>query len=93
MRGKKRFARLSALTSETGCEVKKPVNKDEDMKALLLGAAAMNAVPLSFLLPVRQASFFGWCLSEGLRAVMPTTMMTMGQYQEPDGCHIPSIQY
>lgn len=39
---------------------------DEDMKALLLGAAAMNAEPLSFLLPVRQASFFRWCLSEGL---------------------------
>ncbi len=66
---------------------------DEDMKALLLGAAAMNAEPLSFLLPVRQASFFGWCLSEGLRAVMPMTMMTMGQYQEPDGCYIPSVLY
>ena len=63
------------------------------MKALLLGAAAMNAEPLSFLLPVRQASFFGWCLSESLQAVMPMTIMTMGQYQEPDGCHIPSIQY
>ncbi len=66
---------------------------DEDMKALLLGAAAMNAEPLSFLLPVRQASFFGWCLSEGLRAVMPMTMMTMGQYQEPDGSYIPSVLY
>jgi predicted N-acetyltransferase YhbS len=66
---------------------------DEDMKVLLLGAAAMNAEPLSFLLPVRQASFFGWCLSEGLRAVMPMTMMTMGQYQEPDGCYIPSVLY
>jgi hypothetical protein len=82
---------MSALTSETGCEIKKPVNKDEDMKALLLGAAAMNAEPLSFLLPARQASFLGWCLSEGLRAVMPMTLMTMGKYQEPDGCCIPSV--
>jgi predicted N-acetyltransferase YhbS len=66
---------------------------EEDMKALLLGAAAMNSEPLSFLLPVRQASFFRWCLSEGFRAVMPTTLMTMGKYQNPDGCYFPSVLY
>jgi len=66
---------------------------EEDMKALLLGAAAMNAEPLSFLLPVRQASFFRWCLSEGLRAVMPMTLMALGEYREPNGCYIPSVLY
>jgi len=66
---------------------------DEDMEALLLGAAAMNSEPLSFLLPVRQASFCRWCLSEGLRAVMPMTLMAMGKYQEPDGCYLPSVTY
>jgi len=66
---------------------------EEDMKALLLGAAAMNSEPMSFLLPVRQASFFRWCLSEGFRAVMPTTLMTMGKYQDPDGCYFPSVLY
>jgi predicted N-acetyltransferase YhbS len=65
----------------------------EDMEALLLGAAAMNAEPLSFLLPMRQASFFRWCLSEGLRAVMPMTLMAMGKYQKPEGCYLPSVTY
>jgi hypothetical protein len=66
---------------------------EEDIKALLLGAAAMNSEPLSFLLPVRQANVLHWCLSEGLRAVLPMTMMVMGKYQEPDGCYIPSVLY
>jgi len=66
---------------------------DEDMEALLLGAAAMISEPLSFLLPVRQASFFRWCLSEGFRAVMPMTLMTMGKYQKPEGCYLPSVLY
>jgi GNAT superfamily N-acetyltransferase len=66
---------------------------EEDMKALLLGAAATNSEPLSFLLPARQASFFRWCLSEGFRAVMPMTLMAMGKYQEPERCYIPSVLY
>src|SRR5262245_61124230 len=66
---------------------------EEDMKALLLGAAAMNSEPLSFLLPVRQANLFRWCLSEGFRAVTPMTLMAVGKYQEPDGCYFPSILY
>ena len=66
---------------------------EEDMKALLVGAAAMNSEPLSILLPVRQVNLFRWCLSEGFRAVMPMTLMAMGKYQDPDGCYFPSIQY
>jgi len=66
---------------------------EEDMQALLLGAAAMNSEPLSFLLPARQANLFRWCLSEGLRTVMPATLMATGKYQEPDGCYFPSILY
>jgi predicted N-acetyltransferase YhbS len=66
---------------------------EEDMQALLLGAAAMNSEPLSFLLPVRQAKLFRWCLREGFRAVLPMTLMAMGEYQDPDGCYMPSILY
>lgn len=66
---------------------------EEDMEALLLGAAAMNSEPLSFLLPVRQANLCRWCLSEGFRAVKPMTLMAMGRYQDPDGCYFPSILY
>jgi len=66
---------------------------EEDLEALLLGAAAMNSEPLSFLLPVRKASFFRWCLSQGFRAVMPMTLMAMGKYQDPNGCYFPSVLY
>ena len=68
-------------------------NDEEDMKALLLGAAAMNSEALSLLLPVRQASLFRWCLSQGYRAVMPMTLMALGEYREPNGCYIPSVLY
>jgi hypothetical protein len=53
----------------------------------------MSSDPLSFLLPTPQASFFRWCLSEGLRAVKPMTLMAMGSYQEPEGCYFPSVLY
>jgi hypothetical protein len=66
---------------------------EEDMRALVLGAAAMSSEPLSFLLPTRQASFFRWCLSNGLRAVKPMTLTTMGSYKDPQGCYFPSVLY
>lgn len=66
---------------------------EDDMQALLLGAAAMNSEPLSFLLPVKQAKGFRWCLREGFRAVLPMTLMARGEYQDPDGCYMPSILY
>src|SRR5215204_6477378 len=34
---------------------------EQDMEALILGAASMSSEPVSFLLPSRQASFFRWC--------------------------------
>ncbi len=66
---------------------------EEDMKALILGAGALNAEPLSFLLPVRQAGLFRWCLSEGMRASKPMTLMTIGAYSTPNGSYTPSVFY
>lgn len=66
---------------------------EADMKALILGAGAANAEPLSFLLPVRQARLFRWCLSEGLKAAKPMTLMTIGEYRTPEGSYIPSVFY
>jgi predicted N-acetyltransferase YhbS len=66
----------------------------EDMEALLAGAAAANVEePLSFILMTRQAELFRWCLSKGMRVVKPLTLMAMGQYQEPEGCYLPSVGY
>lgn len=66
---------------------------EEDIKELVLGAGAMNSDPLSFLLPVRQANLLRWCLSQGFRAVLPMTLMATGEYQDPNGCYMPSILY
>lgn len=65
----------------------------EDMQDLLLGAAKLSGQPLSFLLPIRQAELFRWCLSQGLRVVKPMNLMAMGEYYEPRGCFLPSVLY
>jgi hypothetical protein len=67
------------------------------VRALLAGASAASAAagagPVSFLLPVRQAGLFRWCLGAGLRAVKPMTLMAMGCYREPRGVWFPSVLY
>jgi len=66
---------------------------EEDMRALLVGAAAATEQPLSLLVPTRDTSFFRWCLDEGLRAISPKTLMVLGEYRDPDGCYFPSVLY
>ncbi len=66
---------------------------DDDMKALILGAAAADAGPLSFLMPVRQTGLFGWCLAEGFKAAKPMTLMSVGRYRTPVGSYLPSVFY
>jgi hypothetical protein len=66
---------------------------EQDMRALLAGAGAMSAEPLSLLLPTWQANLFRWCLHQGIQAIKPMTLMTMVHYQEPSGCYFPSVLY
>jgi predicted N-acetyltransferase YhbS len=66
---------------------------DDDLRALILGAAQMRAEPLSFMLPVRRDALLRWCLAHGLRAARPMILMTMGEYREPDGGYMPSVLY
>lgn len=66
---------------------------DEAMRALILGAARVAEAPLSFLLPIRQGALLRWCLSQGLRATRPMTLMAMGEYQDPTGTFVPSVLY
>jgi GNAT superfamily N-acetyltransferase len=65
---------------------------DDDMRALLLGAAAAVDEPLALLVPLRSA-LFRWCLEQGLRAVKPMNVMSRGEYQEPRGSWFPSVLY
>ncbi len=66
---------------------------EADMRAILAGAAATAAEPVSLLLPSRQAGLFRWCLGEGMRVVQPMTLMTTGYYQPPAGSWFPSVLY
>jgi hypothetical protein len=65
---------------------------EEDMKALLLGAAAAVEDPIAFLVPLR-SGLFRWTLAEGLRLVKPMNLMALGEYQEPRGSWFPSVLY
>jgi predicted N-acetyltransferase YhbS len=65
----------------------------EDMRALLLGAAAAVDDTISFLMPIRDGELFRWCLTEGLRLVKPMNLMAIGKYQEPRGSWFPSVLY
>jgi GNAT superfamily N-acetyltransferase len=66
---------------------------EEDMQALLLGAARMLKQPISFLIPIRRAALFRWCLMQGFRATRPMTLMTIGEYRDPRGSYFPSVLY
>lgn len=65
---------------------------DEDMQALLLGAAAAVDEPIAFLVPLR-SELFRWSLGAGLRLVKPMNLMALGEYQEPRGSWFPSVLY
>jgi GNAT superfamily N-acetyltransferase len=65
---------------------------EDDMEALLLGAAAATQEPIALLVPLR-SGLFRWCLEQGLQAVKPMNVMARGAYQEPQGSWFPSVLY
>jgi len=64
---------------------------NDDMKALIGAASAFHGPGI--LVPTRNGELFRWCLERGLRVVLPTTLMTVGLYNEPAGAYMPSILY
>jgi GNAT superfamily N-acetyltransferase len=66
---------------------------EEDMQALLLGAPRVTKQPIAFLMPIRRAELFRWCLTQGFRAIRPMTLMAMGEYREPQGSYFPSVLF
>lgn len=69
-------------------------DSEKDMQALLAGVGNLSGDrPISFLLPTRQTDLFRWCLTKGMRVIKPATLMAMGDYQEPQGCYLPSVLY
>jgi GNAT superfamily N-acetyltransferase len=58
----------------------------------LIGASAHFSGP-GFLLPSRNAEVLRWCLQNGLRIIMPMTLMSKGLYNDPAGAFLPSVLY
>jgi GNAT superfamily N-acetyltransferase len=65
---------------------------EEDMQALLAGAAALAGEPLALLVPI-QSGLFRWCLQQGLRSIKPMNQMSRGEYRQPAGSWFPSVLY
>lgn len=68
------------------------VAESDDAAKALIAAAPSFGGP-GFLLPIRNATLFRWCLERKLRVVMPLTLMSIGHYNEPQGSFMPSILY
>jgi predicted N-acetyltransferase YhbS len=66
---------------------------EEDLFDLLIAAGAASNEPLSLIVPIRRSSFFRRCLAAGLRVVKPMTLMSVGEYHEPNGAFYPSVAY
>jgi hypothetical protein len=65
---------------------------NRDLKALIRAATEFEGIG-GFLLPTRNRELFRWCLHNGLRIVLPLTLMSFGLYNEPSGSFLPSIYY
>jgi predicted N-acetyltransferase YhbS len=63
---------------------------DDDVKALIAAAPAFDGP--GFLVPAR-SPLVRWCLTQNLRVVQLTTLMSIGLYNEPRGAFLPSILY
>jgi GNAT superfamily N-acetyltransferase len=66
---------------------------EEDMRALILGAATASPDPVTLLCPIRQSELWRWCLAQGLRALKPMNVMVRGQYTGPAGSWFPSVLF
>jgi GNAT superfamily N-acetyltransferase len=61
------------------------------VQALIGAAPALERG--GFLVPLRNAELFRWCLTAGLRVAVPQILMSRGFYQEPVGAFFPSVLY
>lgn len=86
-----RGGRVTGYTSDIGFFGHAVAETTSDLIALI--AAAHSYSGPGFLVPIRNTALFRWCLECGLRVVQPMTLMTMGEYREPDGAFLPSILY
>ena len=86
-----RLGRITGYTAGIQYFAHSVAETNDDLKAMI-GAAEDFGTP-GFLVPLRNADLFRWCLVHGLRVFFVTNMMTIGIYQEPAGAWMPSVGY
>jgi GNAT superfamily N-acetyltransferase len=86
-----RAGRVVAYTSALAFFGHSVAETNEDMAALIASADTMGGPGI--LVPTRNTELFRWCLESGLRFVEPTTLMSVGLYNEPRGAFLPSILF
>lgn len=86
-----RGGRLTGYATEIGFFGHAVAETTEDLFALIAAARAFSGP--GFLVPMRNAALFRWCLERGLRVVQPMTLMSLGEYREPRGAFLPSVLY
>ena len=64
---------------------------NDDLKALI--GSGSEIAGLGFLLPTRNGEVLRWCFENGLRIVMPLSLMSKGFYKTPRSPFMPSILY
>jgi predicted N-acetyltransferase YhbS len=86
-----RLGHISGYTTQVAFFGHSVAETTDDLKALIMAAPDFQGP--GFLVPTRNYELFRWCLDQGLRLVMQTTLMTIGVYNEPVGAYLPSILY
>jgi len=86
-----RAGRITGYSNGIGFLGYAVAENNDDLKALI-GAAKEFPGP-GFLLPTRNGELMRWCMENGLRVVMPMTLMSIGLYNEPQGAFLPSVIY
>jgi predicted N-acetyltransferase YhbS len=86
-----REGRLTGYATEVGFFGHAIGETTEDLAVLIAAAKAFPGP--GFLVPMRNDALFRWCLGQGLRVVQPMTLMSLGEYREPQGACLPSILY
>ena len=86
-----RERRITGYATDIGFFGHAVAEKTEDLRALVAAARAFSGP--GFLVPVRNTALFRWCLDHGLRVVQPMTLMSIGDYHEPQGVFLPSVLY
>ena len=83
--------KLSGYSTLLGFFGHSVAESNDDLKAII--GSGREIVGPGFLLPTRNAEVFRWCLENGLRIVMPLSLMKKGFYQTPRKHFMPSILY